>query len=1223
MAEWDVQSETPINPVPPPAPGEVDPWAIKSVSPFAVMSPTQTQQDSPWSVKKETPFDELTKEPVADKPMPGIIESGWQGLKSAASGAKQSAETIAGGNPEVIKEESPAAQPYEWRDLFEPTRGLAKTAHGFAHSAPTIAAGVLGATAGTAVAPGTGTLVGGVSGAALGAAFQAVGPEFARELQKTPKDPDGAWERALGSTAIAAAGSGASWALYPLKIAGVSQVLKNMAFQAFGVQPGVSMAQKVASNIHEGESPTKDIGQAYAQGAVGTLVPAVGHHIVAGGLRAKAPLPETPRTPQQEARLTAAETKKSQADSLENQAKNPNTSADQFESLTKRSEKLREQARNDEFFANVGTEFKPLKGMAKSWIENFQPELVSDPALKAEPLFGQMKSVAAHWKDSLTHQTEKHYYQWNKVPFEDTLKFLSKFEHGQALPADLVTKYPWMRERASSYRKWLDEAYRDEAKFGSQSEFYENYFPHIWEKPSEARSFFLGNMNKSMGSRWFQKGRYYEDIQLGLDSGLKLKSKNPEELVARRLLSGAEMKAKMGLLEQLQSYGLAVPVEKAPEWITQPRRDITGKWEQVNAPNGKAWALAPDIQPLWNNSIQSLKDSMFSRGLWADEGAVGSGFRQYMKLKNVWVPIKLGASLFHPVHVAGISLGNNLSRAYWETFGRGQQSLSDRLLAFPRAAGDTARDIGSLPTILVDNLFRNKLNLQFHEGRKIQRAWETMPGKQTAEQKADVKILNEAGISAQLSEQLRISAKRDLHDAISNGDYTKALVPLVRRTLERASGWIFEEWIPQLKVAGLKREAEAMLRRDPSLINDAPRRLVAMRALGKQIDNRYGEMFYGSLNWNRTTKDAAIGAFLSLGWNLGFAREFVGGALEPSVRRLMGAPTPTRQLIRNTTSKGTNLLAYAFTSMLANAIMTKIMSGNDPVWMDFIFPRIGGLNPDGTERRQSNPYYTREIPMAWKNIQDQGGNVPLGLAQMIYHKMMIAPFVEIGTNKDYFGSPIRNLEDPAYKQIIQFGHHIVNEQLSPMSMTGAKRSLQLSGKPYSFGEVIAKAYEQKSLMPIASAMTGILDPDVYMPILGFGPAPAYASRTETQNAVSRAYSASLPSNKSYELKESSQLRREARDKLNLAILKNDPAARNAAAIELAKLGVKSDQIRKIQPGNQFYTMFQRLQTPEQVSLLRNMSKEEFKKYYTLGKPNTKTKNDPRIRPLVKEYFSTR
>jgi len=74
-------------------------------------------------------------------------------------------------------------------------------------------------------------------------------------------------------------------------------------------------------------------------------------------------------------------------------------------------------------------------------------------------------------------------------------------------------------------------------------------------------------------------------------------------------------------------------------------------------------------------------------------------------------------------------------------------------------------------------------------------------------------------------------------------------------------------------------------------------------------------------------KDASIGSFLSLGWNLGFVREFGGGFFEPIVRRMMDAPNPTRALIRQTTSKTTNMFIYLMTAATINAMMTKGMSG--------------------------------------------------------------------------------------------------------------------------------------------------------------------------------------------------------------------------------------------------------------------------------------------------------
>jgi len=108
----------------------------------------------------------------------------------------------------------------------------------------TKATNIAGGAAGTAVAPGVGTTIGGLAGGALGSAagsaVQTLGPSFAQELQKTPKDPDGAWERALHTAEISGAFSGASWAAFPIRF--FQGPVKQLAFQAFGVQPATVSA---------------------------------------------------------------------------------------------------------------------------------------------------------------------------------------------------------------------------------------------------------------------------------------------------------------------------------------------------------------------------------------------------------------------------------------------------------------------------------------------------------------------------------------------------------------------------------------------------------------------------------------------------------------------------------------------------------------------------------------------------------------------------------------------------------------------------------------------------------------------------------------------------------------------------------------------------------------------------------------------------------------------
>jgi hypothetical protein len=787
----------------------------------------------------------------------------------------------------------------------------------------------------------------------------------------------------------------------------------------------------------------------------------------------------------------------------------------------------------------------------------------------------------------MIYEGEKYFYKFNKLDRADKIEFMTAMEQGRRMDPALEARAPWTREAYRDYRSQLDKDYLLEKQMGSRAYFLDNYFPHLWKDMEKARNVFQPErLLQSMGPTWFQKSRTYDLVQHGLDNGLELRSNNPQDLVTMRRLSSVDMVNKMELLHGLQKQGVAVPMKQAPPQVLNPK--ISGSpypWEKVSAPNGEQWMIAPDVTALWKNAVEA-------KGLWANETGVGDAFRTWMKVKAVWVPIKLGLSLFHPVHVAHINFVNNMNRAIGETFGTGQQGLVRRMTAMPEAVLQSVADTFFLAPPIGTPFV----------GKRMRQSWLTPREKQTAQNKADNMLMAEAGISAQLSEQLKIAAKRDLSTAIAQNRYLAAVPHAGRRLMEVLSGPIFEQWIPNLKVAALKREADSLFRRRPDLLTNPEDRRLALRTIGKQIDNRFGEMFYGSLFWNRTLKDASIGSFLSLGWNLGFVREFGGGFFEPIVRRMIDAPTPTRKLIRDVSNKTTNMFMYSLTAMAINAIMNKSFTGENPEGMDYIFPRIGGLNPDGSPRRITNAFYTREVPMAMKHI-DERQSVVGGLAQMLYHKLMFSPFIEMGTNKNYFGNQIYDENAPAFKQIWQFTKHLFGEQLNPMSVTGAKRALELSGKPHTTMDVFKQ----------------LGDFDAYGSFLGFGPAPAYASKSALDNRIQflfRKYVA--PESRSHNVAEASKEKSDARTAYLGAMQRGDKVAQVEAARKLASLGVKTKEITKLQPGGPTLYMFSRLPPLDQKDLLLKMQKEDFKKYFP--KTSRKMRADPEIAQMVQRYY---
>lgn len=1227
-------------PTPFPVTSDNDGWG----SPVAASTPESPPAASTagWGPPEAA---KATEQVDTSGPMPGPLDALTHGIRQSIAQSGQSAQTLQGQTPTAIQPaEGPETEGFGWRDLAEPSRGLSKVAYGLGQSSPTLAAGIAGGAAGSLIEPGLGTAIGGAGGAALGAAFQTIGPSFSNQLKRTPHDPDGAWKRAVEEAVASGAFSGASWAAFPLKI--LNGPLKNLAFQVFGVQPGIGIAEQATKNVINNESPTKGLGEAYVSGAVSTAVPAVGHLALHGRFGE----PKTTSTEPTAADIAAqaaehqslatqyalqahavhagggsaeevrrlsgmsqdhsdianvvadrqaaqqrAPQKIAQAEQLEQQAQNPQLNPIQQRNLLDQAKGLREEAREDAFTGSIpppltqptGTKGGIWGRVKESYLNNIDPSMRSEAALKADPIIAKYKALKAQAEDSITARGEATYRKkWTKVPWNDQMRWYSAVESRLPIPPDLTAKYPWMDQARQDYRSQLDLAASLEGAVGSKQAFVDDYLPHAYKDVDRARQVFNSdNIVKTMGANWFSKARTYDLMEMGLADGLEPRFQNVQDFINMRLMSGMDMLNKMEMLRDLQTTGTAHPLESAPPQVKNPR--LIGspfKWQEVTAPTGEKWLIAPDVQALWKNGVNA-------KGLWSNEGAVGDAFRGWMKLKSAWVPIKLGLSFFHPVHVAHIAAVNNMSRALRETFGSGQQGLARRFTAIPEAMLQTVGDtFFGLPvgTPMV--------------GKTMRQAWLTPRENHTAAQAADVKLMTEAGISAQLSEQLRISGKRDFQEAITNGKYLKAVAPGIQTAMGKMSHWLFEEWIPNLKMAALKREAEVLFRRRPDLIADDTNRRVALRALGKQIDNRFGEMTYGGLFWNRTLKDASIGSFLSLGWNLGFAREFGGGFFEPIVRRMIDAPNPTRQLVRQTTNKTTNMFLYGLTAATINAVMNKAFTGEDAQGLDYIFPRIGGLNPDGSPRRITNAFYTREVPMAMKNIEERQ-SVPGGLAQMLYHKMMFGPFIEMAQNKDYFGSQIMDENAPFYKQAYQLGKYLVGDQLNPMSVAGAKRALELSGKPHDTVDVFKQ----------------IADKDVVLPFLGFGPAPGYASKSEMENRIMYLFKRYVaPEAKSFEVGAKSKEKSEARIAYLGAVQKGDQAARVEAAKKLASLGVATKDINKLQPGGSVQYMFQRLPAPDQKALLMQMSKEEFKQFFP--KSQKRLRGDPEVVALARKYY---
>ena len=229
--------------------------------------------------------------PPTDTGFIGAIESG---IAANVRGPVQTAYALAGGKPREYVPTTVAEQPVELNDLLHPGRLAEKAAYNFAANLP-----VMGAfAAGSAIAGGPeepAGLAAGAVAAGAASAVMALGPRFAHELKANPGNPDAAFDTALKSAAAEGAISTVAFAAFgwaPFK-----GTVKNILFQAFGVQPAVSMGGQAAQDIAAGKAAGTVAGNAlaaYPGAAVGTLVPMAGFAAGRAALRLVPPAAGVP-----------------------------------------------------------------------------------------------------------------------------------------------------------------------------------------------------------------------------------------------------------------------------------------------------------------------------------------------------------------------------------------------------------------------------------------------------------------------------------------------------------------------------------------------------------------------------------------------------------------------------------------------------------------------------------------------------------------------------------------------------------------------------------------------------------------------------------------------------------------------------------------------------------------------------------------------------------------
>lgn len=565
----------------------------------------------------------------------------------------------------------------------------------------------------------------------------------------------------------------------------------------------------------------------------------------------------------------------------------------------------------------------------------------------------------------------------HKLPTEDRLAFIDRMEKGepQANPA--------LAGAAKQMRTILDKARDDVIALGNGKleHWIEDYFPHIWAKPDEAKLVVGKIIGKRPleGTKAFLRQRTIPTTAEGIALGLKPVTDNPVNLT---LLKTREMNRYIlaqKILSEMKDQGL-VKFVRATDKPPQGYVKIDDRVATVSGPLTDEGART--IRGVYHapEPVARVLNNYLSPGLRGEPL-----FDAYMGLGNVLNQAQLGFSAFH--------LGFTSMDAIVSKAALGVEQLAARK---PMAA---LKSFALSPIAPIANYLR---------GSKVLKEYLT-PGATGGEMASVVDALVQAGGRARMDTFYKNNSIDKFLEAFRK-DTPGVALHAIPAALELAAKPILEHVVPRQKLgvfADLARNEIEALGPKPSqaAVRDA------MARAWDSVDNRMGQLVYDNLFWSKAFKDLSMASVRAVGWNLGTIREVGGGAIDLAL-----APRRAARGERVLTHKAAYAIALPITVGMYGAVLQYLYTGKGPEELkDYFFPKTGAKNDSGDEERVQLPSYMKDVFAYYHHP-----------VRTVGHKMhpMLAMIGDMLENRDYYGDLIRNPDDPLMRQVAQEAEYV-------------------------------------------------------------------------------------------------------------------------------------------------------------------------------------------------------
>lgn len=635
---------------------------------------------------------------------------------------------------------------------------------------------------------------------------------------------------------------------------------------------------------------------------------------------------------------------------------------------------------------------------------------------------------------------------FERMPQADLVDFMDRYKRG------MPQATPELQAVADSYKALNDEMYAELKKWKPSLPYLEDHFRVFWKVipgAPEAKGFSGIFRRPLQGTRGMLKQHTLADVSEGIARGGEPVSYNPQVLQELGYADSMKFITAQRMWQAGKDVGLVKFFKNAE------RGKIPDDYAQIKDPIAKVyfptegglsspgeWYAQEDFARLINNHL--------SRD-YIREAALGRGA---MWLKNQMTMVELGLSGFHAVfetnEAVASSLGQGMRRIWNLGVLKGQPEQIAKglgeIIAAPISPAATARAGGSA----IEYLTNKEEFLKTTRGQSFI--------KQFPEANQMLDDLFTGGGQVGMSEAYRTNTTRAFNEAIANGNYPGALLRALPAFNEQVMKPLFQVYIPRLKVGQFLKEYQLMLQEyKPDLESGRLTRPELARKTWDFVEDRYGEMNFDNLFWDRTFKTSAQLLFRSVTWQLGNLRASFGALPEQAAE--IGRSVRNGQVPR-LTPKMSWFAGQALVTATMGAIITKAFTGNWPQKLsDYVYPRT---DKDDPSQRLSIPTYIRVLTGLVRKPTEA---IPNAASSEISRSM------EIWRNRDYYGTQVFNPDDPLYKKAPEIIGHFI-----PV--------------PFSISSFLKSTEQGQPIWKSAASFAG------------FTKAPAYAYQTPAQERIS-------------------------------------------------------------------------------------------------------------------------